>query len=200
MPRRLAGRNDSCYAHGTMGYKKIVMELDKKIALVAHDHKKRDLIEWAKFNRDLLAHHKVYATGTTGQLLEEQLGFPIIKLQSGPLGGDQQIGAKIVDGDIDFLIFFWDPLEPQPHDPDVKALLRMAVVWNIPIACDRASADFMISSPLMDAKYSRLVPDYDIYRSRVIPNRAEEPEAAPIPAMRIAIPTPFDRADEKKAG
>jgi methylglyoxal synthase len=152
-----------------MAYKKIVMELDKKIALVAHDHKKRDLVEWAKFNRDLLAHHKVYATGTTGLLLERELGFPITKLQSGPLGGDQQIGAKIVEGEIDFLIFFWDPLEPQPHDPDVKALLRMAVVWNIPIACDRASADFMISSPLMDLPYSRIVPDYDVYRMRSIP-------------------------------
>ena len=151
-----------------MLYKKIVMEPDKKIALVAHDHKKRDLIEWAKFNRDLLAHHKVYATGTTGQMLEAELGFGITKLQSGPLGGDQQIGAKIVDGDIDFLIFFWDPLEPMPHDPDVKALLRMAVVWNIPIACNRASADFMISSPLMDGEYDRLVPDYDEYRSRRI--------------------------------
>lgn len=152
-----------------MPYKKIVMELDKKIALVAHDNKKRDLIDWAKFNRDLLAHHKVYATGTTGVLLEQELKFPIAKLQSGPLGGDQQIGAKIVEGEIDFLIFFWDPLEPQPHDPDVKALLRMAVVWNIPIACDRASADFMISSPLMDLPYSRIVPDYDVYRSRPIP-------------------------------
>jgi methylglyoxal synthase len=157
-----------------MQYKKIVMEPDKKIALVAHDHKKRDLIEWAKFNRDLLAHHKVYATGTTGQMLERELGFPLTKLQSGPLGGDQQIGAKIVDGDIDFLIFFWDPLEPQPHDPDVKALLRMAVVWNIPIACDRASADFMISSPLMDKRYLRIVPDYDGYRARTIPGG--EPE------------------------
>jgi methylglyoxal synthase len=165
-----------------MHYKKIVMEPDKKIALVAHDNKKRDLIEWAKFNRDLLAHHKVYATGTTGLMLEEELGFPITKLQSGPLGGDQQIGAKIVDGDIDFLIFFWDPLEPQPHDPDVKALLRMAVVWNIPIACDRASADFMISSPLMDKRYQRLVPDYDVYRSRVIPpSEPAKPEVADLP-------------------
>ncbi len=152
-----------------MAYKKIVMEPDKKIALVAHDNKKRDLVEWAKFNRDLLAHHKVYATGTTGLLLEKELKFPITKLQSGPLGGDQQIGAKIVDGEIDFLIFFWDPLEPQPHDPDVKALLRMAVVWNIPIACDRASADFIISSPLMDKPYTRLVPDYDTYRNRSVP-------------------------------
>ncbi|MBX3750813.1 MAG: methylglyoxal synthase [Opitutaceae bacterium] len=160
-----------------MAYKKIVMEPDKKIALVAHDHKKRDLVEWAKFNRDLLAHHKVYATGTTGLLLEKELKFPITKLQSGPLGGDQQIGAKIVEGEIDFLIFFWDPLEPQPHDPDVKALLRMAVVWNIPIACDRASADFIISSPLMDKPYTRLVPDYDTYRNRPIPVAETAPAA-----------------------
>jgi methylglyoxal synthase len=151
-----------------MNNKKIVMVRDKKIALVAHDHKKRDLLEWAKFNRDLLAHHEVYATGTTGQTLEKELGFKIKKLQSGPLGGDQQIGAKIVSNEIDFLIFFWDPLEPQPHDPDVKALLRMAVVWNIPIACNRASADFMISSPLMEDEYDRLVPNYDEYRTRKI--------------------------------
>jgi methylglyoxal synthase len=140
------------------------MEHDKKIALVAHDNKKLDLLEWAKYNRDLLAHHEVYATGTTGKLLEQELGFEIHRLQSGPLGGDQQIGARIVDGEIDFLIFFWDPLEPMPHDPDVKALLRMAVVWNIPIACNRASADFMISSPLMDGEYDRLVEDYEEYR------------------------------------
>ncbi len=151
-----------------MQYKKIAMEHDKKIALVAHDNKKSDLVQWAKFNRDLLAQHKVYATGTTGVILEQELGFTITKLQSGPLGGDQQIGAKIVEDEIDFLIFFWDPLEPQPHDPDVKALLRMAVVWNIPIACNRASADFMISSPLMDGEYDRLVPDYEQYRSRKI--------------------------------
>ncbi len=152
-----------------MANKRIAMEHDKKIALVAHDNKKRDLVEWAKFNRDLLAHHKIYATGTTGILLEKELGFPITKLQSGPLGGDQQVGAKIADGEIDFLIFFWDPLEPQPHDPDVKALLRMAVVWNIPIACNRATADFAISSPLMDNPYDRLVPEYEPYRRRKIP-------------------------------
>ena len=149
-----------------MNFNKVAMEHDKKIALVAHDNKKQDLLEWAKFNCVLLAHHKVYATGTTGILLEQALGFPIEKLQSGPLGGDLQIGAKIADKEVDFLIFFWDPLEPQPHDPDVKALLRMAVVWNIPIACNRASADFMISSPLMDGEYDRLVPDYDEYRNR----------------------------------
>ena len=152
-----------------MSYKKFPMEPDKQIALVAHDNKKHDLVEWARFNRDLLAHHKVYATGTTGAILEEELGFQITKLQSGPLGGDQQIGAKIVQGEIDFLIFFWDPLEPQPHDPDVKALLRMAVVWNIPIACNRATADFMISSPLMDGEYERLVPDYEAQQNRKIP-------------------------------
>ncbi|MBU2446223.1 MAG: methylglyoxal synthase [Bacteroidetes bacterium] len=148
-----------------MTHRKIVMQQDKKIALVAHDNKKRDLLEWAKFNRNLLAHHVVYATGTTGEALERELCFKINRLQSGPLGGDQQIGAKIVDNEIDFLIFFWDPLEPMPHDPDVKALLRMAVVWNIPIACNRASADFMISSPLMDNDYHRLVPDYNEYRT-----------------------------------
>ena len=142
---------------------------DKRIALVAHDNKKNDLIEWAKFNQKLLAHHKLYATGTTGEILEVELGLGIDKLQSGPLGGDQQIGARIASGEIDFLIFFWDPLKPQPHDPDVKALLRMAVVWNIPIACNRASADFMISSPLMDGDYDRLVPDYEGYRTRKIP-------------------------------
>ncbi len=151
-----------------MPHLKIAMEHDKKIALVAHDNKKQDLLEWAKYNSILLAHHEVFATGTTGEILERELGFTIHRLQSGPLGGDQQIGAKIVDNKIDFLIFFWDPLEPQPHDPDVKALLRMAVVWNIPIACNRASADFMISSPLMDGTYNRLVPDYTEYRKRTI--------------------------------
>jgi methylglyoxal synthase len=165
-----------------MAYKKISMELNKKIALVAHDNKKRDLIEWSKFNRDLLAHHKIFATGTTGGVLERELGFPINKLQSGPLGGDQQIGAKIVENEIDFLIFFWDPLEQQAHDPDVKALLRMAVVWNIPIACDRASADFIISSPLMDKAYDRLIPDYDVYRNRAVPGV----EAPPIPIPGVA--------------
>jgi methylglyoxal synthase len=157
-----------------MDHIKISMEHDKKIALVAHDNKKRDLLDWAKFNRELLAHHRIYATGTTGTLLEEELGFPIEKLQSGPLGGDLQIGAKITEGEVDFLIFFWDPLEPMPHDPDVKALLRMAVVWNIPIACNRASADFMISSPLMDDDYDRLVTDYGAYLQRAVIKAVEE--------------------------
>src|ERR1041385_8867438 len=161
-----------------MPHKKIAMEHDKRIALVAHDNKKRDLVEWAKYNRDLLAHHAVYATGTTGELLEHELEIKITRFQSGPLGGDQQIGAKIVDDEINFLIFFWDPLEPQPHDPDVKALLRMAVVWNIPIACNRATSDFMISSPLMDGAYDRLVPDYETYRNRQI-ERGEAPGQNP---------------------
>ena len=140
-----------------MTNKIITMGLNKKIALVAHDNKKRDLVEWSKFNRDLLAHHKIFATGTTGTLLERELDIPITKLQSGPLGGDQQIGSQITDGHINALIFFWDPLAPHPHDPDVKALLRIAVVWNIPIACNRSSADFMISSPLMSREYHRRV-------------------------------------------
>ena len=138
----------------------------KRIGLVAHDNKKRDLIEWSRYNRVLLERHDLVATGTTGTLLEDALGVGIEKLQSGPLGGDQQLGALISEGDIDLLVFFWDPLEPQPHDPDVRALLRIAVVWNIPIACNRASADFMISSPLMTSDYTRTVPDYGTYLSR----------------------------------
>ncbi len=149
----------------------------KKIALVAHDNKKRDLLEWAKFNKDLLAYRELYATGTTGKLLEEQVGLTVHRLKSGPLGGDQQIGAKIAEGEIDFLIFFWDPLEPLPHDPDIKALLRIAVVYNIPIACNRASADFIISSPLMDAEYERQVPVYDDYVGRNVKGvRTDESE------------------------
>src|SRR5260370_13924217 len=131
----------------------------QRIALVAHDHKKLELLEWARYNRDLLAEHELSATGTTGKLLEAELGLKVECFQSGPLGGDQQIGARITEGSIDCLVFFWDPLAPQPHDPDVKALLRIAVVWNIPVACNRASADYMVSSPLMQAHYENVRPD-----------------------------------------
>jgi methylglyoxal synthase len=139
----------------------------KRIALVAHDHKKKDLLEWACYNRELLIKHELIATGTTGRLLSEDLGAPVTCLQSGPLGGDQQIGSRIAEGDIDLLIFFWDPLEQQPHDTDVKALLRIAVVWNIPVACDRATADYIISSPLMSGSYERLLPDYTAHIERL---------------------------------
>jgi len=151
-----------------MTQKKLPLLAKKKIALVAHDNKKQDLVDWAKYNRDLLAQHEIFATGTTGTLMEKLLKMPITRLQSGSLGGDQQIGAKIAENTIDFLIFFWDPLEQLPHDPDVKALLRLAVVWNIPTACNRSTADFMISSPLMDEESVRLVPDYSGYCARPI--------------------------------
>lgn len=149
-----------------MEYTTSTMHKKKRIALVAHDNKKQDLLEWAKFNKGSLAQHEICATGTTGTLLERELEVEITKLRSGPLGGDQQLGAKIVDGEIDVLIFFWDPLEPMPHDPDVKALLRIAVVWNIPIACNRASADFIFSSLLMSEEYQRSLPDYEAYKAR----------------------------------
>jgi methylglyoxal synthase len=144
------------------------MARGKRIALVAHDHKKADLLEWAKYNRNELLEHELYATGTSGKLLEQVLDMPVRRLQSGPLGGDQQIGAMIAESCIDVLIFFWDPLEPLPHDPDVKALLRIAVVWNIPVACNRSSADFMISSRLMVEEYGRLVADYQSHNERVL--------------------------------
>ena len=150
-----------------MEYQRVVTKRTKKIALIAHDNKKQDLLEWASFNKDLLVQHELYATGTTGTLLEHELELKIVKLQSGALGGDQQIGAKIAEGEIDFLIFFWDPLKPMPHDPDVKALLRVAVVWNIPVACNRASADFVISSPLMSEEYGRLIPDYTVHAEQM---------------------------------
>lgn len=150
-----------------MKYQIITTGARKRIALVAHDNKKRDLLEWATYNRAILVEHELYATGTTGSLLMEQLDLPVTCLKSGPLGGDQQIGAKIAEGDLDFMIFFWDPLEPQPHDPDVKALLRIAVVWNIPVACNRATADFMISSPLMHDPYERLLQDFTAHTNRL---------------------------------
>jgi methylglyoxal synthase len=158
-----------------MTYKKTAMAARKRIALVAHDGQKQNLAEWAEFNRGTLSEHELWATGTTGTMMETVLGVPVHKLYSGPLGGDQQIGAMIVEGKIDCLIFFWDPLEPQPHDPDVKALLRMAVVWNIPTACDRATADFVISSPLLKSAYERRVPDYEAYRRQRLGSGAKAP-------------------------
>jgi len=145
---------------------KRIMESRKRIALVAHDNKKKELIEWSLFNKRTLAKHRLYATGTTGSLLEEELDQSVTKLQSGPLGGDLQIGAKIAEGKLDVLIFFWDPMEAQPHDPDIKALLRIAVTWNIPIACDRATADFILTSPLMQEVYEPVIEDYSIYINR----------------------------------
>jgi methylglyoxal synthase len=127
----------------------------KQIALIAHDNRKADLLDWARYNRGTLAKHELSATGTTGALLADELGLNVSRFLSGPLGGDQQIGAAIAEGRIDFVIFFWDPLEPHPHDVDVKALLRIAVVYNVPIACNRATADFVLSSPLMDEEYNR---------------------------------------------
>ena len=136
------------------------------IALIAHDNLKNTMVAWAADHRKLLGKQKLFATGTTGALLQKNLGLKVHRYRSGPLGGDLQIGAKIVEGKIDLVIFFWDPLEPQPHDPDVKALLRLAVVWNIPIACNRASADHMISSPLMGTDYSPMQPDFDAHNER----------------------------------
>lgn len=140
----------------------------KTIALVAHDNKKPDLIEWAIYNKTTLAKHNLVATGTTGKLLEEALDRPVRKFLSGPLGGDQQIGSMIAQGEIDVLIFFWDAMEAQPHDSDVKALLRLCVAWNIIMACDRATADFIMTSPFMHETYNATLPDYTDYLSREI--------------------------------
>ncbi len=155
------------------------MKVQKNIALVAHDNRKKDLIEWVAWNVDILARHTLTCTGTTGNLVERairnrlaQTGSTretsITKLRSGPLGGDQQLGAMITEGKNDFVIFFWDPMEPHPHDVDVKALLRIAVLYNIPIACNRSTADFMISSPLLDQEYKPIVKDYSEYLKRDI--------------------------------
>ena len=138
----------------------------KRIALVAHDHKKKDLIEWAKYNRKVLSLHELVATGTTGTMIEKELDLPVKKVYSGPLGGDQQIGAMIAEEKLDFIVFFWDPMEAQPHDSDVKALLRLAVAWNILIACNRTTADFILTSLLMQEEYLIDLPDYTGYLKR----------------------------------
>jgi methylglyoxal synthase len=144
------------------------MDAFKRIALVAHDNKKGELIEWAVYNRAALARHRLYGTGTTGTMLEKALGQSVSKFLSGPLGGDQQIGASIAEGKLDVLIFFWDPMEAQPHDPDIKALLRLGVTWNIPIANNRATADFLLTSPLMYEDYEIILPDYSQYLKRPV--------------------------------
>jgi methylglyoxal synthase len=160
------------------GQTPVPMERRKAIALIAHDNRKPDLLDWARFNRGTLDAHELYATGTTGGLLAAELGLSVTRFRSGPLGGDQQVGAGIAEGWIDFVIFFWDPLEPQPHDEDVKALLRVAVVYNIPVACNRATADFVLSSPLMRQEYQRLVPTA-VLGTRGSPAASARRDAAP---------------------
>ena len=143
---------------GALKEDSIGMRKIKRIALIAHDNKKAAIVEWARFNRGILEQHELCGTGTTGSMIAKELGLNVQLFRSGPLGGDQQVGAKIAEGEIDFVVFFWDPLSPHPHDVDVKALLRIAVVYNVPIACNRASADFMISSSLLEEEYARIVP------------------------------------------
>lgn len=143
--------------------KTITTPVRKNVALVAHDNMKPELIEWAEKHKEKLIKHNLMATGTTGNLMQKQLKVPVQALISGPLGGDQQLGGMIAEGKIDILIFFWDPFEPMPHDPDIKALLRVAAVWNIPIACSVSSANFLVSSPLFDSEFERRIPDYDQY-------------------------------------
>lgn len=147
---------------------RVTMSARKRIALIAHDSRKDDLLEWVGYNRAVLAEHELSATGTTGALVEARWGLPVARLKSGPLGGDQQMGAKIADGEIDVLVFFWDPLAPHPHEPDVRALLRVAVLYNIPIACNRATADFIVASPLVHGEYERLVTDHGAAREAFV--------------------------------
>ena len=145
---------------------RLKMKNVKNIVLIAHDSRKRDLLEWVQYNRDVLKEHRLFATGTTGALIAHGTDLEVTRFKSGPLGGDQQVGAQISEGALDILIFFWDPLEPQPHDPDVKALLRIAVLYNIPTACNRATADFLVASPLIHGEYERLLEDFAATRER----------------------------------
>ena len=149
-----------------MEFKQVRLPAKKSIALVAHDNKKKDIVAWCKLHRDTLQQHTLYATGTTGMIIEQQTSLSIHKLISGPLGGDQQVGSLITEDKVDVLIFFWDPFEPLPHDPDVKALLRIAAVWNIPVASNQTSADFIITSPMFNSESERTVPDYASYLAK----------------------------------
>lgn len=180
------------------------MNVQKNVALVAHDHRKQDMIEWVEWNVNNLLQHRLTCTGTTGRLVEKAIrekladlempdDFTIVKLHSGPLGGDQQLGALITEGKIDLIIFFWDPMQPQPHDVDVKALLRIAVLYNVPIACNRSTADFIISSPLMTNEYAPTVRNYEAYLQR-------ELVADPQEGMRVDFARPDGGADDARAG
>jgi methylglyoxal synthase len=142
------------------------MQQKKRIALVAHDNRKEDLLSWVKYNVEGLSQHELYATGTTGKIISEECSIDIHRLKSGPLGGDQQLGAMIANGELDMLIFLWDPMTSQPHDVDIKALLRMSVLYNIPVACNRSTADFIISSSLSNEEYDPIIKDYSQYISR----------------------------------
>jgi len=146
----------------------VAMRARKRIGLIAHDRRKEDLLDWVAFNQPVLEQHELFATGTTGALVAARTGLPVTRFRSGPLGGDQQVGAKIAEGELDILIFFWDPLEPQPHDPDVKALLRLAVLYNIPTACNRATADFMVAAPLFHGAYDRQIEDHAAPRNALV--------------------------------
>ncbi len=152
-------------------YQRVPMSSRKRIALIAHDSRKDDLLEWVGYNRAVLKEHDLLATGTTGALIDARWKLPVTRFKSGPLGGDQQIGAKVAAGEIDVLVFFWDPLEPHPHDSDVRALLRVAVLYNIPIACNRATADFIVASPLIHGEYTRLVADHGAAREGFVRSR-----------------------------
>ena len=149
----------------------------RRVALVAHDNKKADLLDWVAYNQGTLAEHDLTATGSTGALIADRLGLKVTRLLSGPLGGDQQLGARIAEGGVDVLIFFWDPLEPQPHDPDVKALLRIAAVWNVAVACNRATADYIISSPLFGDCYAATLPNFEDRGLRLVPDDPLDPIA-----------------------
>ncbi len=146
-----------------MEQKQQALPAKKNIALVAHDGKKAALQVWCEKHQDILSKHTLYGTGTTGHLIERTTRLEVIKLLSGPMGGDQQLGAKIAEHEVHMLVFFWDPLASQPHDPDVKALLRLAAVWNIPVACNEVSADMLLSSPMMETELCRTLPDYEKY-------------------------------------